>query len=55
MAQLFLDRALPIFTESGFETLKNKIVAFAGLGGVGGGAFLALVRCGVTRFRLAEF
>ncbi len=30
------------------------MVAIAGLGGVGGGAFLALVRCGVTRFRLAE-
>ena len=54
MAQEFLNRALPIFTESGFQTLRNKVVAFAGLGGVGEGAFLALVRCGVTRFRLAE-
>jgi len=54
MAQEFLNRALPIFTESGFQTLRNKVVAFAGLGGVGEGAFLALVRCGVTRFRLAK-
>jgi len=54
MVQEFLNRALPIFTEAGFQILRNKVVAFAGLGGVGGGAFLALVRCGVTRFRLAE-
>ena len=54
MAQEFLNRALPIFTEAGFQILRNQVVAFAGLGGVGGGAFLALVRCGVTHFRLAE-
>lgn len=54
MARDFLNRALPIFTEAGFEMLQSKLIAFAGLGGVGGGAFLALVRCGVTRFRLAE-
>jgi len=54
MAQEFLNRALPIFTEAGFQILRNKVVGFAGLGGVGGGAFLALVRCGVTHFRLAE-
>jgi len=54
MSHDFLNRALPIFTEAGFAVLRSKVVAFAGLGGVGGGAFLALVRCGVTRFRLAE-
>ena len=54
MTSQFLNRALPIFTEDGFAALRDKVVAFAGLGGVGGGAFLALVRCGVTRFRLAE-
>jgi hypothetical protein len=54
MARDFLNRALPIFSEAGFKVLQEKLVAFAGLGGVGGGAFLALVRCGVTRFRLAE-
>ena len=50
----FLNRAVPVFTEDGLAVLRNKVVAFAGLGGVGGGAFLALVRCGVARFRLAE-
>lgn len=50
----FLNRSRPILKESGFAILRQKEVALAGLGGVGGGAFLALVRCGVTRFRLAE-
>lgn len=54
MADEFLNRAAPIFTEAGFAVLRDKVVAIAGLGGVGGGAFLALVRCGVIRFRLAE-
>ena len=54
MASEFLNRAVPIFTEDGLAVLRDKAVAFAGLGGVGGGAFLALVRCGVRRFRLAE-
>ena len=54
MTRDFLNRALPIFTEDGFAALQKQTLAFAGLGGVGGGAFLALVRCGVTRFRLAE-
>lgn len=54
MTGTFLDRAAPIFTEEGLAILRDKVVALAGLGGVGGGAFLALVRCGVTRFRLAE-
>ncbi len=54
MADEFLNRALPIFTEAGFATLQSQVVAISGLGGVGGGAFLALVRCGVTQFRLAE-
>ncbi len=50
----FLNRTVPIFTEGGLAVLRDKVVALAGLGGVGGGAFLALVRCGVARFRLAE-
>ena len=54
MTDEFLNRAEPIFTEFGFKNLQNQVVAFSGLGGVGGGAFLALVRCGVTKFRLAE-
>ncbi len=50
----FLTRTRPIMGESGFAILREKEIAFAGLGGVGGGAFLALVRCGASRFRLAE-
>lgn len=52
--QDFLDRSRPIFGEEGLSILGKKTIAFAGLGGVGGGAFLALVRCGVGCFRLAE-
>ncbi|GAB6037509.1 hypothetical protein JCM15519_20680 [Fundidesulfovibrio butyratiphilus] len=54
MVQGFLHRSGPIFTEEGFAVLRGKLVALSGLGGVGGGAFLTLVRSGVTRFRLAE-
>ncbi|MBM9511241.1 ThiF family adenylyltransferase [Desulfogranum marinum] len=50
----FLDRARPFFGQEGFDILQQKKIAFAGLGGVGGGAFLALVRCGASQFRLAE-
>ncbi len=52
--QMFLDRTLPILGQEGIEALSIPVIAFAGLGGVGGGAFLNLVRCGVKRFRLAE-
>ena len=50
----FLDRARPILGEDGLTVLRARTIAFAGLGGVGDGAFLALVRCGVRCFRLAE-
>ncbi|MGE4293910.1 MAG: ThiF family adenylyltransferase, partial [Desulfovibrio sp.] len=50
----FLDRAAPLLGEDGLAVLRDKTIAFAGLGGVGGGAFLALVRCGLGHFRLAE-
>lgn len=52
--QMFLDRTLPILGQEGIEALSIPVIAFAGLGGVGGGAFLNLVRCGVKRFRLSE-
>jgi len=52
--QDFLDRTLPILGQEGIEALSTPLISFAGLGGVGGGAFLNLVRCGVKRFRLAE-
>lgn len=50
----YLDRATPFLGEEGIAFLKEKTISLAGLGGVGGGAFLALVRCGVGNFRLAE-
>ncbi len=52
--QTFLDRTLPILGQEGIDALSSPLIAFAGLGGVGGGAFLNLVRCGVKRFRLSE-
>ncbi len=52
--QGFLDRSFPILGSQGVEALSTPLIVLAGLGGVGGGAFLNLVRCGVKRFRLAE-
>lgn len=52
--QNFLDRTMPILGREGLNALSTPLVAIAGLGGVGGGTFLNLVRCGVKRFRLAE-
>jgi molybdopterin/thiamine biosynthesis adenylyltransferase len=37
------------------RTLREKCVAIAGLGGVGGSHLLTLTRLGIGRFRLAEF
>lgn len=50
----FHSRTRPILGDDGIRLLEQPLVAIAGLGGVGGGAFLALVRAGVKRFRLAE-
>lgn len=50
----FLNRCQPYFTDQGLDILAGKTIAISGLGGVGGGAFLALVRCGCASFRLAE-
>jgi hypothetical protein len=52
--QGFLDRTFLVLGHEGIEALSAPLVAIAGLGGVGGGAFLNLVRCGVRQFRLAE-
>jgi molybdopterin/thiamine biosynthesis adenylyltransferase len=42
-------------TEKEQEALREKRVAVAGLGGVGGYHLLALVRLGVTKFNVADF
>ena len=52
--QGFLDRTFLILGNEGIEALSSPLIALSGLGGVGGGTFLNLVRSGVKRFRLAE-
>lgn len=52
--QGFLDRTFLILGHEGIEALSAPLIAISGLGGVGGGTFLNLVRSGVKRFRLAE-
>ncbi|GGY25724.1 ThiF family adenylyltransferase [Pseudoduganella albidiflava] len=37
------------------QALRGKRVAIAGVGGVGGGELLTLVRLGITRFHIADF
>ena len=48
------NRTLPILGERGLSVISKASISISGLGGVGGGTFLALVRAGVRRFRLAE-
>lgn len=48
-------RNLGWVTQSEQHALRDKCVAIAGLGGVGGAHLLTLARLGVGRFRLAEF
>lgn len=52
--QGFLDRTFLVLGQEGIEVLSAPLIALSGLGGVGGGTFLNLVRSGVKRFRLAE-
>lgn len=42
-------------TEEEQQILKNKRIAIAGLGGVGGEHLLTLVRLGITKFNLSDF
>ncbi len=50
----FLHRTRALLGPQALETLSQPLVSIAGLGGVGGPAFMTLVRSGVKRFRLAE-
>ena len=54
MSNDFLHRTKPLLKECDLERMRKTTRAIAGLGGVGGGAFLALVRLGFRKFRLAE-
>jgi hypothetical protein len=47
-------RCRPFLGRQGLEILAGKRIALSGLGGVGGGTFLALVRSGCADFHLAE-
>jgi molybdopterin/thiamine biosynthesis adenylyltransferase len=49
------DRNIGWITPDEQEALRNKRVAIAGLGGVGGVHLLTLTRLGIGRFHLAEF
>ncbi|NOR70077.1 MAG: ThiF family adenylyltransferase [Methylomarinum sp.] len=42
-------------TESEQQTLKNKRIAIAGMGGVGGSHLLTLTRLGIGNFNIADF
>lgn len=54
MQQDYSQRTKALLGETAFAALDGPIVAVSGLGGVGGAAFMTLVRSGVHRFRLAE-
>lgn len=48
------DRSIALIGEEGFINLQDKVVLIAGLGGVGGTAFEALVRTGVKKFIIID-
>ena len=48
-------RTLGLITRGELDVLRDKTVAIAGLGGVGGSHLLTLARLGIGRFHLADF
>lgn len=52
---LAFSRNIGWFTESEQQILRNKCVAIAGMGGVGGDHFLTLVRLGIGKFNVSDF
>ncbi|WP_448212673.1 ThiF family adenylyltransferase [Colwellia sp. MEBiC06753] len=52
---LAFSRNIGWVTEAEQQILKNKRIAIAGLGGVGGEHLLTLVRLGITKFNLSDF
>lgn len=51
----FLDRSNKLLGEEKISSFKDKTILLAGLGGVGGTAFEALVRSGFEKFILFDF
>ena len=51
---LAFSRSIGFITKEELSLLKNKTVAIAGMGGVGGSHFLTLIRLGVEGFHIAE-
>ncbi|GHF87371.1 ThiF family adenylyltransferase [Thalassotalea marina] len=52
---LAFSRNIGWFTEEEQHQLKNKCIAIAGMGGVGGDHFLTLVRIGIGKFHVSDF
>lgn len=48
------DRNLGWFTDAEQQSLRDKTVAIAGMGGVGGVHLLTLARLGISKFRIAD-
>ena len=51
----YLTRINGVINEKELKALQNKTVLIAGLGGVGGAAFISLVRSGIKNFILIDF
>jgi len=49
------DRTIGLLGEDNFNKIQNKRVAIFGLGGVGGTAFEALLRSGISKFLICDF
>lgn len=52
---LAFSRNIGWFTEEEQHLLRNKCIAIAGMGGVGGDHFLTLVRIGIGKFHVSDF
>lgn len=52
---LAFSRNIGWFTDEEQQQLRNKCIAIAGMGGVGGDHFLTLVRIGIGKFHVSDF
>ena len=48
-------RTIGLLGEGNFNNIQNKTIFIAGLGGVGGTAFISLLRTGFRKFIIADF